>query len=395
MVSMTNVNHPGGYAVAIAGEAWEAAFAAATALNAARWVAPDVELWIPEEFMRAIGTISRKIHVVPALSPGFQDYQDIRARMLAAGGPLLLLAAGAMASRPQPLDRLGGPFSEPRCVEWFADGAGPTVLHFDPPQHRPPTVPQHRSRREGALMVWELDTGTGYYDGLLPLNPWDCPPVFQNYGPAAPVFLFNTNRFDEPPVGGHQQYAILASGLLGLRLVLESSPPPGARIIVYDINPHQLDWFKFLLKHARTGPEMDDARIQFMALHPNVAVRPVQLHEAANAATQAAWYRENHLRIGRAARELEWEFVVCDLMTEPGSVLDRLEPSRTTMFMYLDVFLIWHTNAGAPWVEDHAGIARSLEQLVRGRVNEFVTFVPGDASCRFQLSPESPFARSV
>lgn len=382
------------YSVAIAGEAWESVFAAATGSTLAGWISPDVELWAPAEFSGALQGVRGAVHFVPPSHPGFQSYSDVRERLLAvAGERVLLLAAGVLPGKQQPIENLGSPLHQDRHVEWISTDSGPTIIHFHQPPHRPPARPQHRATQEGALAFWEVDGGLSYYSGLLSLEHRRSAPVFRPYGRGVPLFAYNTNRFDEPGVGAHEQYVILASGLLGLRLVMESHPPQGARVIVYDINPDQIAWIQFLLDRAGMIADFEEVLHRFTAAHPSIAVRQVQPHEKHNAASQVEWYAQNHLRLSGIAQHLRWEFVVCDLLTEPLTLIEKLDPLRSTMLMYLDVFLIWNIETDSPWIEHHIGMARSLEALLRDTIFRPVSFVPGERSCRFQFCSESPFHR--
>lgn len=386
---------PSQFSVAIVGEGWEAAFAAGTAATLARWAPPDTVIWTSEEYVQAFSSLPNAVRFVAPRSGGFQSYGEIRLRILSAipGTRILVLAAGVLPEGPQPLESLGASYGTPRHVEWISPDTGPTVMYFSRPAHRPPAQPIHRTRQEGLLTLWEVDGGDRYYLGLRAQNRFNLPAVFRNYGPARPIFTYNTNSFDEPLTGRHEQYVILASGLLGLRLILESDPSENSKAIVYDINPWQLAWIRYLLAHAAQSNNIDTMIEQFTTAHPGVDVRPLQAHERDNATEQREWYRLNHKRLPLVAEKLRWEFVQCDLLTAPDVLLDKLEPDRTTMFMYLDIFLIWNVETDHPWVEHHLGIARSLEACIRETIRKHVSFVPGPESRRFQLSRNSPFLK--
>lgn len=387
-------------AVGILGEAWEAPFARATARSLDRWLPEGARVIVPGPLAGEVAAaISRPCVELPG-PPGFAEFPELRRCAVAAGadGDLLLLAAGTLPSREQPLERLGAPWGSERAVEWLprAGGGPETVLHFAPPPHAPPARPRHRRRREGRLEVVEVDGGAGYFQGLTALlaSP-DAGPacaLWRQYGLRRPVFTRNTNDFGEAPPPAHDDYCILGSGLLGLRMVVESRPAAGARVFVYDINPDQLDWIRTVLEAAGEVEELAAVEERLAARHPGVAVREVQPHEAANARRQAKWFRRHRGSLAALARELEWHFVVCDLLTDPAPLLARLAPSRSLFFMYLDLFMVWHLSGAAGRVEDHAGMAASCEQLLRSRAGERVTFLPGAASTGFQLQPESPFA---
>jgi hypothetical protein len=385
--------------VAIVGEGWEARFARATAISFADWLPADAEVWIPSEFAHAISDLgARPWRVLSAARPGFQDYEAVRQRVLREADKdrgLLLLAAGTLPAARRPLECLGASWRQTRAVEWLAptEGGPASVLHFQPPPHRPPARPLHSVEKVGALDVWTIDGGRNYFQALAGLDGAGGPPIWTQYGTQRPVFVYNTNNFDEPPVAAHEEYFILGSGLLGLRMIVESRPTAGARVVVYDINPGQLLWVRFVLKVSGQVEEFEEVVKLFRAEHPLVEVRPVLTHEAANAERQAAWYRSNRHRIGEIGASLEWEYRECDLWNEPSALLSRIRAARSLFFMYLDLFMVWHVESELPWVEHHAGAALSLEEAVRSQARGgAVTFLPGARSARFQLQPGSPFA---
>jgi hypothetical protein len=387
-----------GMKVAIIGEEWEARFARETANSFANWLPMDAEVCVPSEFERTIaGYGFRQLHVAMARRPGFQTYEDVRQRVLQEGvkdGGLLLLAAGTLPASRQPIERLGASCGQQRGVEWFAptEGGLTSVLHFQPPLHRPPARPHHGVEKVGALDVWTVDGGDNYFQALAGLEGSGNSPVWAQYGRHHPVFVYNTNDFDEPPPPAHEEYFILGSGLLGLRMITESRPAAQARVVVYDINPDQLLWIKFVLQVCGEAQDLAEVVDIFREMHGACQVRQVLAHEASNAARQAAWYRYNRLRLADIGAALEWEFLDCDLWNDPGQLLRRVRPGRSLFFMYLDLFVIWRVCGEVPWVENHMGVALSLEEAVRSRAQAPVTFLPGAQSVRFQLHPNSPFA---
>jgi hypothetical protein len=387
-------------AVGILGEAWEAPFARATARSLDRWLPEGARVIVPGPLAGEVAAVTSRPCVELPEPPGFAEFPDLRRRVVAAcaDGDLLLLAAGALPSREQPLERLGAAWGSERAVEWIprAGSGAETLLHFAPPPHAPPARPRHLRRQEGSLEVVEVDGGAGYFQGLAALQASpDAGParaLWRQYGPRRPVFTRNTNDFGETPPPAHDDYCILGSGLLGLRMVVESRPAAGARVFIYDINPDQLTWIRTVLEAAGEVEELAAVEDLLAARDPGIAVREVQPHEEANARRQAEWFRRHRGSLATLAREFEWHFVICDLLTDPAPLLERLAPSRSVFFMYLDLFMVWHLSGAAGWVEDHAGMAASCERLLRSRAGKRVTFLPGAASARFQLQPGSPFA---
>src|SRR5438876_1019307 len=82
-----------------------------------------------------------------------------------------------------------------------------------------------------ALEVVRVDCGTGFFEGIAAMRGYG--PPWQHYGPATPIFVLNTNVFEEPTPPAASDYVILGSGFLGLRLVVESRPPRGAKLVIY------------------------------------------------------------------------------------------------------------------------------------------------------------------
>lgn len=381
------------YSIAIIGEAWEATFARETACSLSRWMPREAELVIPAEFVAAMkGIVNSSVHILQPEVSGFQSYANVRNRVChAIPDKILMISAGVLPATDRPIECLGTAYCEPRIVEWIGSGFGNTTLHFSPPVHSPLVQPKHRVRQIGTLNVWEVTGGDQYFQALMLLEESGAPPVWKNYGPGKPVFVYNTNDFDEPLISAHECYVVLASGLLGLRLVVESNPLPGAKVIVYDINPNQLAWTKHVLLHAGDINSLKELIKDFHAEHPGLEIRPLQPHEEANAQKQEDWYHRNHRGIASIARGLRWEFLECDLLAQPGPLLRKLNDQHSTCVMYLDLFVVWHIDGETPWVEHHVGMARSFEKLLVDRMGGHVSFVPGPDSKRFQVASASPF----
>ena len=175
-------------------------------------------------------------------------------------------------------------------------------------------------------------------------------------------------------------------------MVVESNPRPGARVIVYDINPDQLAWSRYLVTQAGRHATLDDVERGFLAARPDVRSRATLEHERANAEAQARWYAANRrLVVGTAAR-VDVTFVTVDLLISPGSLLAWLRPDRTAFLMYLDLFAVWHVMADPPWIAHLPAVAAALEREVQRRVAE-ASFLPGPGSDRLQLAA-SPLAHS-
>ena len=383
--------------VAIIGERWEACFARRTAKSLITWLTEAADILVPWEYERFIGDICPQQHQVLAPAPpGFQSYRQVRERILTQIGrhqSTLLLFAGTLPITDRPLESLGPAFKEDRVVEWIP---GPvvgsqTLLRFSRARHCPPADPRHEVIRVGTLDLWNVDTGADYFQALIEMAISNEPAIWPQYGCNRPVFVYNTNDFHEPTIAAHEDYFILGSGLLGLRMVVESQPRAGARVVAYDINPDQLLWIQFVLRHAGDIPELDRLIESFQSAYPSVLVRSVLPHEQENAYSQREWYRRRHRRIAEVAAQLEWEFVTCDLLTNPLPILNRIRPFRSLFFMYLDLFVVWHTDHELAWVECHAALAASLESVVSERVQGHVSFLPGPNSKSFQLQRGSPF----
>jgi hypothetical protein len=266
------------------------------------------------------------------------------------------------------------------------------VIGDDPvPVHRPRTPRRHRCRRIGAVDVWTADTCDGYFATLMSGAAGPQAPVWPAYGPGQPVFTFNTNDFDERPPAAHDDYAILGSGLLGLRMVLESGPAASARVYVYDINPDQLAWCQFVLARCGRVGTLNALVRLFAASRPDVTVRDPLPHETANVARQADWYAANRHALAGLTGVVEFHWLVTDLLTRPADVLSVLRPDRSVYFMYLDLFVVWNTRSASPWIIQFPDHARSLEIEVR-RLASSAAFLPGPHSRVLQLG-ESPIAR--
>jgi hypothetical protein len=209
--------------------------------------------------------------------------------------------------------------------------------------------------------------------------------VWPAYGAGQPVFTRNTNDFDEAPVGPCDDYVILGSGLLGWRMVLDSDPRPGSRVLVYDINPDQLAWSRHVLAGAGTVPTLAELEGAFRAAHPDAAIRATLPHERANAEAQARWYAARRAALGELAGRVRVDHVLVDLLRTPSVLLDRLTPDRTVFFMYLDLFTVWQVADEPPWIVQLPGLARSLERAVRTRTAA-AAFLPGPRSSTLQLA---------
>ncbi len=306
----------------------------------------------------------------------------------AGAGPLLLLSAGTF---PTGSGAATGTIVgvRPACRWTGPPSQLPTLAaRLSPPVHRPPAAPRHTRRRFGTLDVWQVDTGEHYFQAIDFLS--DLPPVFSQYGRAVPLFAYNTSDFAEPPPPPCEDYVILGSGLLGLRLVAESKPPPDARLSVYDINPGALVWIDFVLSNAhrlRTFPDLVET---FRSEHPDLAIREVAPHERENAGKQERWYHERRADLA-ALGELERAMVQVDVLTSPSALFRLLRPGRRTMVMYLDLFVPWNIASTSPWVCDAPDIARSFETAVKDIVRSPIHFVPSDRTRGFHIDPGSPF----
>ncbi len=340
-------------ALVIAGEAWEAAFAAATLREVASWLPESARIFVPPELAHITGP---RPTLAIGRPPGrFRSLDEIVAdvRRLLGNRPFLLVQAGA--ARPGEL-----------------------------PRHRPPAERQHRRRRAGGMDIWTADTGDGYF-AALPAEPgYQRAPVWPAYGPGRSVFTVNTNDFGEPPPSRHDDYVILASGLLGLRMVLHGDAAPGARVLVYDINPDQLAWCQFLLAHAAQAGTLAELERSFQADHPAVMIRATLPHEQANAAAQAAWYQAYRHQLAALPAKVDLHWLEVDLLNRPADLLGRLRPERSVFFMYLDMFVVWHVHDSPAWIVEFPDLARSLEKEVRHRVRA-ATFLPGPGSRVLQL----------
>jgi hypothetical protein len=379
------------FVLGIVAEPWERAYAWAT-VDACLGLIPSCDRLLVPDFLAPLpDTIRTGVEVVPvACGHGFASADSVTDAIAAAAGvsPLLLLSAGALPTEPgsvpdviagvRPAFRWTGPPSQLPAL----------VQEWSTPVHRPPAVPRHMHRRFGTLDVWRVDTGEHYFQAIDSLS--GLPPVFSQYGRAAPLFIYNTSDFSEPPPPPCDDYVILGSGLLGLRLVSESNPPPGARLLVYDINPGALIWTDFVLSNAhrlQTFPDLVDA---FRVEHPDIAIREIAMHEHENAGEQECWYRDRRAAVA-ALSHLERVMVQVDVLTAPSALFRLLRSDCRTMVMYLDLFVPWNITGTSPWVCDAPDIARSFETAVRDIVRSPVHFVPSDRTQGFQISPQSPF----
>jgi len=340
-------------ALVIVGEDWEAAFAAVTLRDVASWLPESARIFAPPELAHVTGP--RPVLAIGQPPGRFRSLQEIVADVhrLLGNQPYLLVQAGA--ARPG-----------------------------EPPRHRPPARRRHRCRRAGAMDIWTADTGDGYFAALL-AEPGDHrTPIWSAYGPGRSVFTVNTNDFCEPPPSRHDDYIILASGLLGLRMVLQGNPAPGARVLVYDINPDQLAWCQFLLAHAAEADTLAELERSFRACRPSVMIRAKLPHEQANAAAQAAWYEAHRHQLAVLPARLDLQWLEVDLLNRPADLLGRLRSERSVFFMYLDMFVVWHVHDRPAWIAEFPDLARSLEKEVRHRARA-ATFLPGPSSRVLQL----------
>jgi hypothetical protein len=341
-------------ALVIVGEAWEAPFAAATLRDAARRLPASATILVPPELAGIAGP--RPVSGIGRPPGRFRGLDEIVADVR---------------------ELLGS--SRYRLVQAGAPG---------PPRHRPPARRRHRHRQTGELDIWTADTGDGYFAALLAQPGSPRAPVWPMYGPGRPVFTVNTNDFNERPPGRHDDYVILGSGLLGLRMVVHGDPGPGARVLVYDINPDQLAWSRFVLARAGQAATLAELERSFQARHPRVVIRASLPHERDNAAAQAAWYQAHRRELAALPGRVNLRWLEVDLLNRPGNLLGMLRPDRSVFFTYLDLFVVWHMQDSPPWIVEFPGLARSLENEVRRRAAA-ATFQPGPGSRVLQL-PERP-----
>jgi hypothetical protein len=352
-------------AVIVAGEAWELPMAQLTLDTLAGHGAADEVLLPPElaglRSAAAAPAQTPRIRVIGVPPGRFRCYNDIVTDLARRRPDARIVAAGSNSA------------ADPDCV----------------PVHQPPRPRCHAHRRIGDLDVWTVDSGEGYFPALVTVGIAPARPVWTVYGEGRPVFTRNTNDFAEPAPLAHDDYVILGSGLLGWRMVLESDPSAGARVLVYDINPDQLAWSRHVL--CRAAVESDLVRLErdFDAAHPAARRRPPMPHEQDNADAQARWYAEHHRELGSLAGRLQVEHVLVDLLNTPAGLLDRLRLERSAFFMYLDLFTVWQVADRPPWICEFPGLARSLEGEVSRRCAA-ATFLPGPGLHTLQLAG-SPF----
>ncbi len=355
----------------IVGEAWERPFAWLTYFALRTKLTHDSLVLLPAHFSPAPmhDVASHNIAFVPC-GMGFVDRETARAQLLL---------------------RAGGDNISPIEVRAGALPVNEHLDQFSEPLHRPPAHPVHHCEKHGRLSVYEVDTGVGYFSAIGRVENHG--PTWAQYGPAASVFAYNTSDFMEDPPPPCDTYVILGSGLLGLRLVIDSLPKSGARIIVYDINPKQLEWTRFALANAYRVADLETLIHEFVTSAPQVSVRSVHPHEQANANMQAEWFRTHRAAIV-GLRNLRIDYVVADIMTAPETLLAAIPVGRRTFLMYLDLFTIWHVNDPRPWVASMTGLSKSFESYIRDHVKAEVHFTPSARSRRFQLHPDSPFLRA-
>jgi hypothetical protein len=340
-------------ALVIVGEAWEAAFATMTLRDVAGWLPESASILAPPELGRIAGP--RPVATIGPPPGRFRGVAEIAADI-----------RQRLADRPY------------QVVQAGASGPG------EPARHRPPAERRHRHRRARGVDIWTADTGTGYFAALLAEPGHPGPPVWPDYGPGRPVFTVNTNDFGEPPPRRHDDYIILASGLLGPRMVLDSNPARGARVLVYDINPDQIAWCQFVLAHAAEHATLADLERVFRIRRPQAVIRATLPHEQGNAAAQAAWYQAHRRQLAALPDRVELRWLEADLLTSPAGLFARLQPDRSVFFMYLDIFVVWHVHDRPAWIVEFPALARSLEDEVRRRARA-ATFLPGPRSRVLQL----------
>jgi len=250
---------------------------------------------------------------------------------------------------------------------------------------------QHRIHHVGRLEVVTINAGIGSYRAQRLRDTGQGSWI--TYGSGQPVFTHNTNRFDERPPSECDTYVVLASGLLGLKMIVESRPDPGARIVIFDINQHQLDWSKFVI--AQSGTERDFAALNaaFQAEHPDLPLRPVLPHERANAAMQDEWFSNNHHAIAALGdHPITW--TRANLLHDPEPILTQLSTQGYTFFMYLDIFLPWLHGDGAPTVLNLHRLAAEFRAEVIERTNTGTQFLPHRVEHEIQLPEHSPWQES-
>ncbi|WJS05546.1 hypothetical protein [Roseibium aggregatum] len=246
----------------------------------------------------------------------------------------------------------------------------------------------HRVHHVGKLKVVTVDADAGSYRAQ-----WlrgSCQGKWIDYGAGQPIFTYNTNNFDEASPSKCDTYVVVASGLLGLKMIIESSPDPDARIVIFDINQHQLDWSHFVIEHAGEERDFTALNAAFQAERPELSLRAVLPHERANAKMQNDWFA-NHHRSVAALRDNPITWIRANLLHDPNPVLSQLPPEGQTFFMYLDIFLPWLHGEATPTVLDLRQLAAEFRAEVIDRTNSETQFLPREIAHEIQLPEHSPW----
>lgn len=341
--------------VVVVGEQWEMPFVAATVSDQGRRQ-PGTRFAVPPEFAQVRADVDLEVLGDPP--ERFRSVEEISADVL------------------EVLERRGS--RDHVLVHAGVIGPGAT------PVHRPRAARNHQVRQHGQVRVWTADTSTHYFQALVGLERQEQPPVHPAYGPGAPIFVHNTNDFDELAPGPHDDYVILASGLLGLKMIAESNPAARARALVYDINPAQLAWSRHVLERAGEEPTLDGLVESFVRRHPGVEIRVSMAHESDNVERQRTWYAEHRSGLAQLSSRLHFDLLTADLLNRPHEVLSWLSPERSVFFMYLDLFVQWNPHHTPPWIVTHPELAQSLELEVASR-SAAARFLPGPGSQVLQL----------
>lgn len=366
--------------LAVAAEAWERPLAWATAAALAGELPPGGEVRMPGFLAPAPSGFAAPVRFVDT-GPGFAERAAVRSALDSDHpAPVLSVWPGVL-----PAD---GATEAGHWLAWRGPLPVPALsARLAAPVHAPPVVPRHRREMRRGIEVVRVDCGHGWFDsagaGLAGERAW------LQYGADAPIFVYNTNRFDEPAPPPAQVYAVLASGMLGLRLVLDSKPPPGARLVVFDINPHQLSWSRFLIGGAGRFETFEALVDAFAADNPGVSIRPTAPHEQDNARAQQRWYAGNRHRIASLGA-LDPIFLELNLLADPAPLLRQMKRGMPAFLMYLDLFTVWHMAGPNPWIADLRDMAAALERRVSATLGPDVTFCPGAQSQVLQLHDVPP-----
>jgi hypothetical protein len=371
------------HCVGVAAEGWERPFAWATVSALLKVVPSDCKILVPDIILPVPSDLlgsGDRITIVKCPS-GFLARDQVRALLVgeAADRPLLAVDAG---SRP-------GGNGQDAVFTWsgVSEQTPPYAPSFSRPIHQPPVRHTHGLRKAGRMDVWRVDTGTGYFKSIADVEGRGG--VWSQYGEDAPVFVYNTNRFHEMKSAPKDKYYILGSGLLGLRMVMESEPDDSAELVIYDINPKQISWVECVLEHAHENATLADLISSFKELHPEAKVRPVAPHEAENARLQDEWYANNRQGLARL-NMLRRTHLKVDLLTETSVLIDSLKGARSVSFLYLDLFVVWHHAGRDSWVEEYPDLAAAFRQLVRAECVQSAEFFPSEHE-QVQIATDSPY----